>query len=606
LSSEIDVPLAVSIVPRPPESTTYGRGPKRLFYNPDEKIINRDTAGDLIPKWRYTTGAIITGSPAVAWVRLPDEGPTRVAYTVSWDGNVYALRLRNGTRVWQFTTKPHPGASYPYASSPTVEWLGDRRVVYVGAGMTMYCLDAATGEEIWQFDAGTGCTTCDSRTERNQIESSPAVYDGLVYFGMDINDSGPGKGGLFAVRADDGRLVWYFDLETDTTCRPFAGDNIRRFDGYHTAEQLGLPEDFLSTRPGCDFDRRGTACGNVWSSASIDPERGLLYIASSNCDTDDDPDSIPPPPPMPPYDRALFAVTLDGDPAWVWRPSEVDNDDFSFGGVPNLFTIDFEGEPREVVGIGNKNGTYYVVDRDGVNEVNGVTASDDPEIRNPLLPYWERNVVAGGSIGGIIASAAVNEDERKVFFSTAIGLDIGNPQYPAAHALNLDDGSIAWQNEDVPPSYAPTGAVRGLAFMGTIGSAVINIFDSDDGRLRGSVDTKGQLGGTASVPAIVGGLMVAGGGVGEFGSRPSSQNCDLNPFTGYCQAILDKPLSAFCVRGTLGCDDGEPCDDGNVCTYDYRADDGECTSEPTPNTLECGSGPAKGLCQEGACAVASP
>jgi outer membrane protein assembly factor BamB len=468
--------------------------------------------------------------------------------------------------------------------------------------MTMYCLDAATGELVWEFDAGTGCTTCDSRTERNQVESSPAVFGGLVYFGMDVNDSGPGKGGLYAVRADDGRLAWYFDLETDRTCRPFAGDDVRRFDGYHSAAELGLPEDFFSTRPGCDFDRSGTACGNVWSSASIDPERGLLYIASSNCDTDDDPESLPPPPPMPPYDRALFAVTLDGDPAWVWRPTEVDNDDLSFGGVPNLFSIDFGGARREVVGIGNKNGTYYVVDRDGVNEVNGVRADDEPEIRNPELPYWERNVVAGGSIGGIIASAAVIPEEGKIFFSTAVGLTLENPQLPAAHALNADDGTIAWQNPNVPPSFGPTGAVPGLAFMGTLAAGDIDVFDSDDGTLLARLNTRGALSGTASVPAVAGGVLFVGAGVGELGARPGSQDCQANPFTGFCQANEDKPLSAFCVRGTPGCADEEPCDDGNACTYDYR-ENGACTSEPAPNTLDCTTGAGKGRCENGECVV---
>jgi len=196
-----------------------------------------------------------------------------VVYVTSWDGNLYALRADNGRRVWHYTMRPQPGASYPFAGSAAIEWLEGRRVVYVAGGMTMYCIDAATGELIWEFDAGTGCTTCGlpftRDRERNEVESSPAVHDGLVYFGMDINDTGDGKGGMYAVRADDGRLAWYFDLETGATCRPFPEDNIRRFDGYHTAEELGLPEDFFATRPGCDFDRTGTQCGNVWSSVAI-------------------------------------------------------------------------------------------------------------------------------------------------------------------------------------------------------------------------------------------------------------------------------------------------------------------------------------------------
>src|SRR5262249_4187830 len=150
--------------------------------------------------------------------------------------------------------------------------------------------------------------------ERNEVLSSPAVHDGRVLFGMDLDDSGGGKGGIFALRADDGRLEWYFDLEVIATCRPLSDDNIRKFDGYHSADALGLPADFFATRPGCNFDRTGTSCGNVWSSVALDARRGLLYIASSNCDTDNDPNTPDPSPPQPQYDEALFALHLDGTP----------------------------------------------------------------------------------------------------------------------------------------------------------------------------------------------------------------------------------------------------------------------------------------------------
>src|SRR5262249_2960498 len=159
-----------------------------------------------------------------------------------------------------------------------------------------------------------------------------------------------------------------------STCTPRDGDHVHRFDGYHSADELGLPQDFFASRAGCGFDRTGTACGNVWSSATIDEQRGLIYTASSNCDTDTDPTTpppLPPLPPMPPYDEALFALHLDGTPAWVWRPREVDNDDLAFGGVPNLFEIELAGKTRQVVGVGNKDGTYYVLDRDGVNQLTG-------------------------------------------------------------------------------------------------------------------------------------------------------------------------------------------------------------------------------------------
>lgn len=560
----------------PKEWTMYGGGLERTFYNPDETRITRETVGTLRPKWRYQTAAVVTASAAVAYVDVPGEGVIKVVFIPSWDGNIYALRASNGTRLWSFTTKPHPGASYPAVGSAAVAEVDGELRVYVPSGMTMYCLVAATGELRWEFDAGTGCTTCDRFTERNEIESSPVVFDGRVFFGMDVNDRFPGKGGTYAIDASTGKLVWYFDLETDATCRPNPDDDIRRFDGFHTAEELGLPEDFFATREGCDFDRSWTECGNVWSSFAVDKDRRALFIASSNCDTDDDPNTFRPPPPMPPYDAAIFSLDFDGNPRWVWRPRDVDNDDLSFGGVPNLFAIDFGGERREVMGVGNKDGNYYVLDRDGVNKITGV-----------VEPYWRTQVVPGGAIGGIISSAAVGEE--KIQFSTAIGLDLANPQRPAAWGLSKDAGEVVWSNADAEPSYGPTTGIPGVAFMGSLFSARLFAYHSETGEVLYRTPPLG--GPVASGAVVVDGELFIGAGVGERGNPTS---------IAHIQSLFPSPISAFCLPDACDCPT-QLCDDGDPCTYDYHDDDGECATEPAPDGIRCMVGSAQGACSQGVC-----
>lgn len=438
---------------RPPGATEWrmlGGSLERTYYNRDETKITKETAAKLVPLWRFVTGAIVTATPIVARVDLPNEPDTEVVFIASWDGKFYALRGADGSLVWSYAFKPHPGASYPQASSAAVEDVDGRRMVFVGGGVTMYAFDAATGDNLWQFDAGTGCTTCDSTVERNQIESSPAVFDGLVYFGMDVNDK-TGKGGFYAVDVRTGAMRWFFDLASGSSCMPNDGDIVRRFDGYHSAAALGLPDDFFATRPGCDFDRTPNECGNVWSSAAIDAERRMLFTASSNCDSDTDPNTVIPSPIMPPFDEAIFALRTDtGEPVWRWRPREVDPNDLSFGALPNLFEIEFGGTKREVVGIGNKDGRYYVLDRDGVNQLTG-----------RIEPYWMRQTVPGGSIGGIIASAAVADN--KILLSTAIGTDITDPQKPAAWGLDAATGEAIWTNPDAQPSYAAASAIPGMS-----------------------------------------------------------------------------------------------------------------------------------------------
>lgn len=557
------------------EWRNLGRTLERSYFNPDETTITKATAPNLVTKWRFLTGAIVTAQPIVANVDLPGEGRTKLVFVPSWDGHLYALRFSDGSLAWSFAFKPQPGASYPQASSATVEDVDGERRVFVGGGQTMYSLDAATGRKIWEFDAGTGCTTCQSTEERNEVESSPAVHGGLVYFGMDVNDTG-GKGGFYAVDASTGAMRFFFDLASGQSCRPFPDDDVRRFDGYHSAAALGLPPDFFATRPGCDFPRTPNTCGNVWSSASIDAKRGLLYTASSNCDTDLDPDTDLPTPIMPPYDEAVFALRLEtGEPAWVWRPREVDPADLSFGAVPNLFTAEIGGATREVVGIGNKDGHYYLLDRDGTNEITG-----------KVEPYWAKRIVPGGAIGGILASSAVGDG--RIWVSTAIGTDITDPQQPACSALDPDTGEFAWRVDDAEPSYSAASAVPGVLFVGSLSGSVY-VRDADTGAKIKSLPAGSTLGSAASTVA---GTVLFGAGTGERGGNPLRIE--------YTVSLLPSTVNAYCVAGTQDCPAAETCDDGDACTIDTPVGDG-CERAPAADGTECSVGALSGTCLSGRC-----
>ncbi len=557
------------------EWRTFAGDYTRRFYNPREEVITNQNVQLLEQAWRFPTDAIITGSPSVAAVKIPGEGKTQVVYFQSWDWHIYAVRMIDGKELWRFQADEQPGSSFPSTASVDISKVDGRETVYVGTGEIMYALDAVTGEEIWRFTAGTGCKDalgfppglCGFLSERNQIESSAAVVDGQVFFAMDINDYESGKGGFYAVDAVTGTLNWYFDLETAATCTPFPDDEIRQFDGYHSEAQLGLPAGYLASRPGCGFARTVTGCGNVWSSPAIDKERGLMYFASSNCDTDNNPATPRPAPPMPAYDEAIVALDFNGVPAWRWRPREVDNADLAFGAVPNLFTIDFGGETREVLGVGNKDGTYYVLDRDGENEVNGVAWDDaDPS----ALPYWRTKLVPGGDIGGIIATAAADEDQRRIFISTAPGNNsddaVFNPQRPVMHALNMDTGQVMWNNASNPnalASFSATSAIPGVAFTGRVPGAYLRGFNTEGDNGTQILSYNMNSTALASAPIVIDGLLLVGGGIGtrtQTGSGPSDITAGTpSPLTALC--VAGTPVCNICQNGTV--DPAEQCDDGN-------------------------------------------
>jgi outer membrane protein assembly factor BamB len=485
----------------------------------------------------------------VARVEVPQEGAIQVVYFSSWDNNVYAVRLSDGSKLWHFTADVQPGATYPAAASGLVERVGEREVLFMPLGEALYALDAVSGEEIWRFTAGTGCVDgssmppglCAFDGERNQIETSPIAADGKVFFGMDVNDDEVGKGGFYAVDVDDGRLAWFFDLETASTCVPGASDEIRNFDGYHTEIELGLPAGFLST-PGCDFDRTTTGCGNVWSSPALDAERGLMFFGSSNCETDTDDGTPIPPPPMPAHDAALTALHLDGSVAWRWRPREIDNDDRAFGATPNLFTIKRGNKKVDVVGIGGKDKHYYVIDRDGVNEDTGL--GFDP--LDPLaLPYWFRQLLPqdGFFQGGVIGTPAVDEKARRVYLSTAPGASEFVPDQPVFHALDLDTGEVVWTlgSAAAPQtaSFAPTSATKDLVFGGTILGGRLRILDAKQGELLGE-RLVNSVSGNASGAVVVDGTVLVGAGIGDLQAAPDV-------------ARAPSSLFAFCVPNSKGC-----------------------------------------------------
>src|SRR5262249_10750206 len=208
---------------------------------------------------------------------------------------------------------------------------------------------------------------------------------------------------------------------------------------------------------------------------------------------------------------------------------------------------------------GGKDGTYYVVDRDGTNFENGVHWDDaDPS----GLPYWRRNVVAGGDVGGIIGTAAVDEANRRVYFGTAPGTDPLNPQRPTVHALDIDTGAIVWANADA--NFAPASAIPGGVFVGGSASPNLRSYDAGTGVKLGSVPVAIAV--LASGPTVVDGHILVGGGAGE---QSDNHNSTADIFS-----RIGQKVTALCVHGTLACDADQ---DG----YDFPDDCND--DDPTVN-----------------------
>jgi len=146
------------------------------------------------------------------------------------DRNLYVLSS-NGTLLWNFTTeKPTmpllDGGITTMATIADIDNDNSLEVLFGTDGGYLYCLDAATGELVWRYR--------DPRTQNNttiSVDGSPAVArlpNGtcVVVFGQYVarwSDDDP-YNGLYALRGDDGSLLWNFTTEYGVCSSPAIAD----------------------------------------------------------------------------------------------------------------------------------------------------------------------------------------------------------------------------------------------------------------------------------------------------------------------------------------------------------------------------------------------
>jgi eukaryotic-like serine/threonine-protein kinase len=148
-----------------------------------------------------------------------------------------------GTLAWTFTT----GAAVH--SSPAVV----EGVVYFGSrDHNIYALDAATGEKKWAFETGSW------------VESSPIVVSGVVYCGS--ND-----GNLYALNAKTGEKIWSFNTVFAVRSSPSYADGIV----YTGSDDFNLYAIDAATGKGLWHKRTGNT---VLSSPSV--SQGIVIAGS--------------------------------------------------------------------------------------------------------------------------------------------------------------------------------------------------------------------------------------------------------------------------------------------------------------------------------------
>lgn len=430
---------------------TWGQSSDRTFSDPCPTAISPATAPDLRRIWFFNAEDTVTATPAVV------DG---TVYVGDWSGNFYAVDLADGKQRWRYEAEVHETVyAGQIVSSAAVADVNGTRTVYFGAGKTLYALRARDGSLRWKHELGDPGDDDDP----TEIESSPVVVDGLVVFGSDVHNSSDGEpAGVIALDAATGEERW------TTVTAPTDGEGAT-----------------------------GSGCGDVWGSPSVDQPRRLVFVGTGNCVT---------PEGWGRFAEAIVALDLDdGTVRWTYQPHDQNEDDLDFAGAPNLFSI---GE-RAVVGLGNKDATYYAVDRE-TGELVWSAAVAEPGIPRPGGNY---------STGGFIGATAVSDGV--VVGGTAVG---GGPYL---HALDAETGAIRWQQPLAAPTYAAAAVANGVVFMGG-NDFTLRALDLQTGEVRWSEELMGAVSGGA---AVVGDDVIAVAGIREPGVGNKSRTSGVYRFS---------------------------------------------------------------------------
>ena len=282
--------------------------------------ITPDNVADLELKWAFQSRSLEKHEV----VPLVVDG---VMYTIESPNNVLALDARTGEIFWRFNHDPAEGARNCCGRLTRGLAILDNTLFLGTLDAFMIAIDATTGQEIWRTEA-------DDYNRGYAITHAPLVVGNKVIAGT--------AGGEFGVRG----WIAAWDVET--------GEEVWRF---HTVPSPDEPGG--DTWAGDSWMHGGAP---VWVTGSYDPETNLTFWGTGNPGPDWDGrgrlgDNL--------YSCSVIALDADtGELVWHYQFSPHNEFDWDATQTPVLVDMDWEGEPLKVMLFANRNGVFYVLDRE--------------------------------------------------------------------------------------------------------------------------------------------------------------------------------------------------------------------------------------------------
>jgi alcohol dehydrogenase (cytochrome c) len=211
--------------------------------------INRENVGELMVRCTYDTGQYTGFNSGLLFV----EG----ALLFSTEYDTFSIDPNTCRENWRRHESYTPAT--PQDVNRGVAYL-DGRVFRGTQDGRVLAYDFKTGERLWE-------TAIADPKKMESAPAAPVAWNGLVFIGNAGGDFKGVKGRMYALDAATGRIVWEFYLVPKQ-----AGDPSR---GPVGATPLDTSTwDMAGHQP--------ISGGATWTSYTIDPEKGLLYVPGGN------------------------------------------------------------------------------------------------------------------------------------------------------------------------------------------------------------------------------------------------------------------------------------------------------------------------------------
>jgi alcohol dehydrogenase (cytochrome c) len=375
----------------------------------------------------------------------------------------------------------------------------------------LVALDRKTGKVLWD-------ATVEEPKNGYSITLAPLVVKNKVIVGV--------SGGDYASRG----FIDAYDAETGTRAWRF-----------YTVPGAG--ERGSETWPGVEPMLRGG--GAVWATGAYDPALNLVYYGTGNPNPDyygDDRkgDNL--------YTCSLLALDADtGVFKWHYQFTPHDIHDWDSTQVPVLGDVAFAGQPHKVVMLANRNGFFYVLDRESGKLLLGKPFTGTkwareigPDGRPVVLDaVGTREKCLPDQRGGTNFMPPSFDPVRRLFFVTAretcvtwvstkptaitLGdrvpsggpkhFEDGPQQYSALRAIDPATGEMRWEHrfQGYPSetvldlSGGAMSTATGLVFSGD-NEGYLNAFDSASGKELWRFQTGAPIWGVAPITYMLDGV----------------------------------------------------------------------------------------------------